>query len=171
MHRVRQGLRGLFGFAFQPDYALAERYLTPDMMVVFKEMSRGEQLHSLHVLRDVLAQASHTPHDLAVAALMHDSGKSRYQVSTLGKTYAVALREIAPGLHQYLAREGPESWLARPCAVAVQHAKWSAEIMTKLGANERIIWLVRNHQSKPEKWEDHPNAHLMRRLQAADNAN
>src|SRR4051812_25423001 len=95
VYRLQQGVRALFAFSQPVEISLAERYLSPSLMALFQQMDRGEQLHSLAVLRDVLAQGD-TPNDLAVAALLHDVGKSRYPIGVWQKTLAVMVRALVP---------------------------------------------------------------------------
>jgi len=67
LYRIKQGLSSLFAFTRSVDFDLAERYLNSAQMTLFRRFKRGEQLHSLNVLRTLLAQ-DETPHDLALAA-------------------------------------------------------------------------------------------------------
>lgn len=171
MQRIQQGVSALLAFARAVDYDLAARYLTSEQLALFKQMARAEQLHSLNVLRDVLAQADETPHDLAVAALMHDVGKSRRHLSVAQKTISVLVKRFWPALEQRLtADERTDFWHA-PFTVRRYHPKWSAELLAQRGASERAIWLAQHHQDDAATWQDHPNYPLLLRLQAADDAN
>src|SRR5690606_27724351 len=95
VYRFRQGIRSLLAFSQTVELPLAAEYLSPELLALFQKMRRSEQLHSLNVLREVLADGT-TPHDLAVAALLHDVGKSRYPMRTWQKTLAVLTRAISP---------------------------------------------------------------------------
>ena len=171
MQRIRQGVSALLAFAREVDYDLAAHYLTPQQLALFKQMARAEQLHSLNVLRDVLSQTDDTPQDLAVAALMHDVGKSKRHLSVAQKTASVLVKRFAPALEERLtAQERTDFWHA-PFTVRRYHPKWSAELLAEVGASEGSIWLARHHQDDATKWADHPNYALLLRLQAADDAN
>jgi hypothetical protein len=169
-YRVRQGLRALSAFAQTPDYALAEQYLAPPLMDVFRQMRRSEQLHSLNVLRALLREGD-TPLALTVAALLHDSGKSRFPLAVWQKTYAVIVRRFAPRLFERLSGGDPRHLLIRPFVVYTQHPAWSAELMTTAGASPDAIWLAAHHQEARARWQDHPLYHLLERLQRADDTN
>lgn len=169
-YRVRQGLQALSAFARTPDYGLAARYLAPPLMDVFRAMRRNEQLHSLNVLRALLAEGD-TPRDLAVAALLHDSGKSRYPLGVWQKTYAVLLRRLFPRLFERLSSGNPHNLLIRPFVVYVHHPDWSAELMTTAGATPDAVWLAAHHQENRTHWQNHELFHLLERLQRADDAN
>ncbi len=171
MYRIQQAVRALFAFTQDVDTALTVRYLSSRQMVLFDNMRHSEQLHGLHVLQDVLAQDTDTPHDLAVAALLHDVGKSRYTLRVWQKTLAVLVEKLAPPLFRRWSREDGDSYWRRPFILKVHHPAWSATMLAATGASERAIWLVAHHQDDAGQWDNHPHVHLLKRLQKADDAN
>lgn len=170
VNRLRQGLRSLFAFAFPVDLEAAAQVLTADQLTLFCRMTRGEQLHSLSVLRDIEAQGP-TPPELAAAALMHDVGKSRYHMRVWQKTLVVLVRGLSHRLYLKLAHSSEQHWLARPFVVAQYHGAWGAQLLAEIGSDERTRWLVAQHDKNPEKYRDHPDYPLLVRLQQADVAN
>lgn len=173
--RIQQGLSALLAFRQEVDYALAAQHLNAEQMTLFKQMAKSDQLHSLNVLRDVLAQADAPPHDLAVAALLHDVGKARKHLSVWQKTVSVIVASQFPVLDERLCvddiGEGPiQTWRA-PFIVRRHHPAWSGRMLAQTGASERAIWLVTHHADTSERWLDHPHHALLKRLQAADDAN
>lgn len=170
-YRLRQGLWALFAFARPIDDALVATYLSPPLLTLFCQMRHSEQLHALNVLRAVLRQADDTPDELAVAALLHDVGKSRYPLPIWQKTVAVAIHTVAPSLFYRLAAGDPDRLSARPFAVKAHHPAWSAAMLARTGVNQRTLWLVAHHQDHPDRWRDHPDAPLLARLQRADDTN
>lgn len=171
MHRLKQGGRALLAFAQPLDEALAARTLSPAHFTLFRSLSRPEQLHSLNVLRDVLAQSEHTPHDLAAAALLHDCGKSRYALATWQKTLAVLVRAFLPGVEASLSQDERLSFWRAPFVVRKYHPAWGAEMLRDIGASPRLIWLVEHHADPVEGWQGHPDVTLLARLKRADDAN
>jgi hypothetical protein len=169
-HRLRQGLRALFAFSRTVDYALAAPYLTDEQLRLFKQMRRGEQLHSLNVLRGVLAQGD-TPPDLALAALLHDVGKIRYPLRLWQKTVAVLTRAFIPALSGRLSAGDPSRWISRPFVVYAHHPAWGADLLAQTGASENALWLVAHHADNAEHWRTHDQYPLLKRLQAADDQN
>lgn len=170
VYRIRQGLRTVLAFSQPVEVSLAAEYLTPDLLALFEQMRRGEQLHSLNVLRHVLAQGA-TPRDLAVAALLHDVGKTRYPLRTWQKTLAVLVRALSPAWFSRWSKGDPANMWMRPFVVYVQHPAWGANMIAAAGASETAVWLVDHHQDSTEHWESHPNVPLLRRLQQADDKN
>jgi hypothetical protein len=169
--RLQQGLRALFAFSQSIDYSRAEPFLNEKEMALFRRLSKSEQLHSLNVLRDVLAQASETPSDLAVAALLHDAGKSRWKLAVWQKTISVLVKKLLPEWDEKLRREeGLNIWTA-PFVVRRHHPKWSGELLSEIGSSEAATWLATHHADNAEQWQNSPYYEMLLRLQAADNKN
>lgn len=171
MYRVQQGLHALLAFSRPVDEALAKQYLSPAQMTLFQSMQRSEQLHSLNVLRSVLAQAPETPHALAVAALLHDVGKSRYPLAVWQKTFAVLVRAANGSLAKRLSDGDARNILVRPFVVSAHHPAWSAEMLRPTNPSETALWLVEHHADDLHLWDDHADVALLKRLKAADDLN
>lgn len=169
-YRIRQGVRALFAAARPADDRLAAEHLPPPLLALFRQMRPGEQLHSLNVLRVVLAQGEASP-PLAIAALLHDVGKIRCPLAVWQKTLAVLVCAFLPAwFRRWSLGDARRFWL-RPFVVYVQHPKWSAELLTQAGAPPDAIWLCEHHADNADQWSHHPLYHMLKRLQAADDAN
>lgn len=169
-HRIRQGVRALFAFSRPVDYALAGQYLSPPLLALFRQMRRSEQQHSLNVLRGLLAEGN-VSSDLAVAALLHDIGKTRYPLMIWQKTLPVLVGIVSKSLVRRWSDGDPRNPFLRPFVVYVHHPAWSAELIAAAGASERAVWLARHHQDALSQWQTHPDRELLRRLQQADDLN
>ena len=170
VYRLQQGVKALFAFSRPVDWALAERYLSPPLLAMFRQMNRDEQLHSLAVLRDVLAQGD-TPNDLAVVALLHDVGKSRYPISVWQKTMAVMVRVLVPSAYTRWSKGSPLNLWERPFVVYEQHPLWSADLLRAAGASEAACWLAAHHASRDETALTPIQMEWLGRLQQADDQN
>ncbi|MCY4023435.1 MAG: HD domain-containing protein [Anaerolineaceae bacterium] len=162
--RLRQGLNALLAFSRPVDQALAERHLSPELQQCFGRLRRSEQLHSLRVLRALQAEDSPGP-DLAVAALLHDLGKTRWPFPLWQRVLVVVLPRLAPALARRLARGSEADPLVRPFLLHEQHPAWGARMARAAGASERAAWLIENHEGKAVDDEE------LARLRAADERN
>ena len=169
--RIKQGLRGLFAFMQTVDRDVLTRYLNEDQRALFNRLQHSEQLHAMNVLKTVLAQEADTPHDLAVAALLHDVGKIRYPLRIWQKTLVVLARRFLPGRYARWASSDESTRWKRPFIQAEQHPAWGAELAAQAGVNEQTRWLIRHHADKMDEHSAHPFVAFLHRLQAADDAN
>ena len=169
-NRIEQGVRALIAGATPIDLLLARTYLSPKELDAFLNMSRADQLHSLKVLRTVLSQRESTPQPLAVAALMHDVGKSRYHLTVWQKTVAVLVKRLISPLSDLLGREENLSLWRAPFVVRSHHARWGVEVLQECGTDEVASWLVQHHQTDILALVEHPHTDLLERLQRADDA-
>ncbi|MEP7287718.1 MAG: HD domain-containing protein [Chloroflexota bacterium] len=167
--RLRQGLRALASPFLSVDFEMAAKVLSPSLMVLFRQMRRSEQQHSLNVLRTLRGWGYDEP-PLMVAALLHDVGKSRVPYHLWDRVLVVLARNAAPNAVEQWGAFSPTGWY-RPFAVSVQHPQWSAEMVKAAGADPVTIELIVDHQC----YLDHSPKDLTERmlwaLQTADNAN
>jgi hypothetical protein len=170
-YRLKQGLRDILAFTRSVDADLVRAHLSEAQYALFSRMTHAEQLHSVNVLRTVLAQEPETPPDLAVAALLHDVGKSRYPLNVAERTLAVALKRLLPRHEARMSERERFDRLHAPFVVRRHHPRWSADLLRMTGGTPRAIWLVEHHADDPAQWQHHPDAPLLARLQRADNAN
>ncbi len=168
--RLRQGVRALIAFSRPVDYALAAAHLTEAQMALFRRMRRVEQLHSLNVLRALRAGGA-LDRDLAVAALLHDVGKSCYPLALWQKVAAVLLRRFIPRAAERWSRADPATPWTRPFVVYAHHPAWSADLLRAADSAENAVWLADHHQDDPARWRDHPLYPALLRLQTADDRN
>ena len=170
IRRIRQGIRAIVSPALHIDYEMASRFLSPQQMSLFRRMQRSEQLHSLSVLRSVLAQGE-TSSDLAVAALLHDIGKVTYPMRIWQKTLVVLVRRMLPDMHQRWSKGNIQNRFKQASIVAVHHPQWSAQIMKTNGASDATVWLIEHHADAAAQWRSHPCYEALVRLKTADDQN
>mgnify|MGYP001167402724 CR=1 FL=1 len=169
LYRVRQGLRALFAFAYPVDYAQVERFLSPALLAHFRAMRHSEQLHSLRVLEAVRHGGDLTS-GLAVAALLHDVGKSRYPMSLWQRTLPVLVKRFLPQIFARLSAGDPTRRWQRGFVVYAHHPAWSADIIAENDGPADAVWLAAHHADDPAQWREHPLYEQLCRLQAADDS-
>jgi hypothetical protein len=170
-YRLKQGLRDILAFTRSVDTSVVRAHLTEAQYALFSRMTHAEQLHSVNVLRAVLAQSPETPPDLATAALLHDVGKSRYPLNVAERTLAVVITRFFPHQEARLSQKERFDRLHAPFVVRRHHPRWGADMLRMTGGTPRAVWLVEHHADDPRQWQHHPDAALLARLQRADNAN
>ena len=74
-------------------------------------------------------------------------------------------------MSQRLSRDEAPGALRNPFIVSRRHPKWGGEILRACGSDSELIWLVEHHQAEASELRAHPGYALLKRLQAADNAN
>jgi putative nucleotidyltransferase with HDIG domain len=151
------------------DLALVRQYLIPELLGLFERMSSTDQVHSVQVLRTLLEEGEDHP-DLLAAALLHDVGKSLHRPSALERIVVVLTQSLAPG---FLKRwgQGPATGWRRPYVIAVQHARWGAEMVARTGGSETLVELIRSHQDPPLDAPGTDRERLLQKLQLADGKN
>jgi putative nucleotidyltransferase with HDIG domain len=128
--------------------AIATR-LGPALNGLFHQMSPAEQAHAYRVAQALLA-AGHSEPDLIAAALLHDVGKVRAPLALWERTLVVLCGKLAPRLAERLGQSSNGArGLRRPFVTASQHAAWGADMVRQAGASDRVVALIRCHQSTP----------------------
>ncbi len=134
-HRINQGLRAVFALGHPVDYDAVAEVLSPPLMRLYCRMRRVEQLHSLRVMRTLVAHGQTDP-DLLVAALLHDCGKSRYRFTLPERVLVVLVKRLAPAAYARGSMGEPDGW-RRMFVIAARHPQWSADDMQAAGASTR----------------------------------
>ena len=141
---------------------------SPELRALFRQMSPGEQRHSLTVLKQVDAQYPSAPPELRQAALLHDVGKTVAPLNIVERVWVVVGRKLFSHTWQRWGQGQPRSW-RKAFVVACQHARWGADLAAQAGAGPLVSNLIRRHQTpvtRSATLEDE----LLKHLQAADNA-
>lgn len=169
--RVKQGVRAIFAFRHTIEDQQLGEILTPEQIEIFRLLPHVEQVHSLNVLNTVRQQSADVPHDLAVACLLHDVGKSRFPLALWQKSLAVILKALMPKRFERWSKgEHGDNW-RQMFTVRENHPRWSVELVQHTDITERALWLILHHGHDLEQFTTHPYHELLRRLKQADDAN
>jgi hypothetical protein len=168
-YRASQTLRVLLAKPGSEDLALADQHLPPNLGVLFHQMSRGDQVHGLRVLRSLLARSEGDP-DLLAAALLHDVGKSRVRMRLWERILIVVVSWLAPGRVRDWGEGQLNSW-RRPFVISVHHPAWGAEMIRQAGGSQQLVALVLRHQEHLPPDPTREIDRLLYRLQEADGLN
>ena len=145
IYRFRQFRQAHSDVPDSQSLARAERFLTPDLFALFSQMLPFEQAHSLRVYEGIQGEGF-TQTDLLTAALLHDVGKVRVPLRPWQRAVAVLLKKFAPSDYQRIGDAAiPNRWNAG-VVVAVQHARWGAEMAAQAGASPLAVDLILHHQ-------------------------
>jgi putative nucleotidyltransferase with HDIG domain len=144
-HRIGQFFLYLSARLTPEDDALVASILPPALRPLFGQMSAGEQLHSLKVMR-WLREHGHVQPALLQAALLHDVGKSLAPINLVERVEAVLVRCLLPSAYARWAEAPPRGW-RKPFVTAVNHPEWGADLAAKAGASAQVVNLIRQHQN------------------------
>jgi HD-like signal output (HDOD) protein len=152
LHRTRQ-------IAFHARLAMKGRSLASDIphsigsrlqlgtMKEFSNLAAADQSHSVAVATELVRCGA--PEHLVTAGLLHDIGKARgcYRISVWHRIAHVLLGRFFPNaIVQLRSHTRPSRGAGTLWALAV-HDIVGAEVVRQLGYDERIQWLVRQHQT------------------------
>lgn len=138
-------------------------HLDEQARFLFMQMDPSDQRHALAVARTVMAKHGFQPGlpsaPLIQAALLHDAGKVRGDLSFLTRLAVGFLRRFSPGLQRRLAdREGGP--LARACYVDLHHPARGAYMARTFGVSPEVAALIRAHHDPPRPGEPKTLTHL-----------
>ncbi|WP_446898175.1 HDIG domain-containing metalloprotein [Clostridium sp. LBM24168] len=114
---------------------------------LFNRLSISEQKHSIKVAYDVekiCSERNINSELLLKAALLHDIGKIFKRFNIIDKSIMVLLDKITRSRIKKICNLSKMSKIS----VYYNHAELGANLLHKLGYNEYIIYLVRNHDNK-----------------------
>lgn len=175
LYRVRQFWLALQARPSAQDLSLAQTVLSPQQFALLCQMQPSEQAHSLNLLRQIQAQGE-SPHDLQVAALLHDAGKVRLPLRLWERVWVVIASTLAPAQVQHWGSQPilagkPLPFWQRSLAVACQHSEWGARLAEEAGVSPLAAALIRRHQQKIHSANSSLEDILLLRLQAVDDEN
>jgi hypothetical protein len=187
-YRIAQFLNGWRATVTTQDLALMEQVLSPvgrETVRLFTRMPVDAQAHSLRVLKSLQADEP-TPHELAVAALLHDVGKvaaddAGAYLGLWMRGPLVLLDAWHPDLLVWMSSPQPAASVRYALYVHNEHPQIGAAWAQEAGCTPLTCWLIAHHQDKTatvapaaatETTFDQTTArHCLARLQWADGRN
>jgi hypothetical protein len=177
-YRVSQFREAIWAAPEPTDLELAQTYLNPAQMELFARMHASEQAHSLRVFKQLLNEPleDENNHDLLVAALLHDVGKSCHPLALWERAVVVLIKRMFPRQSTRWGAVTPadddverSNW-RRPFIIAEQHPGWGAEMAAAVGSSPLATALILRHQTILSADAVTLEDRLLKRLQAADSA-
>ena len=151
------------------EMAVVTAVLTPNELALFQRFSLSDQQHSYRVL-GTLQAAGYTQSALLTAALLHDIGKTRYDLTIWERSLAVLLAMIWPQHVEHWGQEEGGRW-RRPFLIKAQHPAWGADMVAAVAGDPLAVSLIRRHQDVVGETADNEEDQLLRLLQWADDQN
>lgn len=171
LYRVRQFLGSLWLHITPDEQSELGRWLPPQAVALFRQMTLRDQRHSLNVLRRLQAAVPDQP-DLLAAALLHDAAKTAQpggRVRLHHRVLVVLTEAVRPGWVQQIARDKPGSW-RYPFYLHLHHPELGAHLAEQAGCSALTVELIRRHQHKLQHAPVSETERLLALLQAADDA-
>lgn len=131
------------------DYEFIHKYLTLEEIELFKKLSISEQFHCIRVANNAILQGSSVYklnksdiNKLIKVCLLHDIGKIQCKVNVFEKSIFVICNKLLNGkLISFSNRsEKINSYY--------YHPEKGADILSKMGYSDDIIYVIRNHHKK-----------------------
>lgn len=158
--RFRQVFAALTARWTAADTEFVSTWLTPAEQDLFYAMNLPDQRHAVSVAHTARTLAAGRPDAdivlLTRCALLHDVGKVKGDVSTFDKTFAVVAHRLAPGAATRWGRQGRGGRVANlrhALHVYFHHPERSATRLEAIGADARLVGIVRRHHEPPEPGE------------------
>lgn len=141
--RVEQFFCYLTASVDSEDKIYLHKHLNSDERDLFNKLAIHEQKHSINVARDVEKICRENSIDSSIlikAALMHDIGKIKEKLSLVEKSVIVILDSFSRGRLKKLSK-------IKKINIYYNHAEEGSNLLSKLSANEKLLYLVRNHDN------------------------
>ncbi len=163
--RILQFFRAMTAHVSTEDAAYVETYLSSAVRPLFFAQSVPDQCHSLRVARHAEAIAKSEQGTLDIpflvrCALLHDVGRKKGDLGTLGKSFAVLFARFCPALARDYGNGKRSGVLARKMNVYFHHAEMGADMLSNIGFLQEAK-IVRKHHEAPTD-DDPPELRILR---------
>ncbi len=144
-----------------------EKILSAAEADLFQAYSKNDSQHAVRVLNN-LPQSAQQSNSLLKAALLHDIGRSCWQLTVWDRCLIVLASRIFPRQSRSWGEkiDAPQRW-RRPFIARQWHAARGAEMAEAANSDRQTVTLIARHQEKPIKG-DGVVEQLLATLQEAD---
>jgi hypothetical protein len=143
--------------------------LSPAERELFYRFQESDQWHAYRVFA-TLKETGQLQPDLLAAALLHDVGKTKVNLSVWDRILIVITELLQPDKVKSWGQGNLQSW-KRPFVVRLRHAHWGAEMARSADSSARTIGLIRHHQDPVAQDSESIEDEMLRLLQRADDLN
>ena len=165
IRRIKQFFTAVSARLTEEDRAYVDRFVAPGLRELFMGMGVPEQRHALNVAytaqRLAAGRSDICLDRLLQAALLHDVGKRRGDISVADKVMTVLVDSLMPGAARRLAREEEGGGWRHALFIYYHHAGRGAKLLAVCGADPELVEWVRRHHEPPAP-EDAPELILLR---------
>jgi putative nucleotidyltransferase with HDIG domain len=170
--RAKQVWAALTARITADDQLYVAEYLNSREQGLFWQMDLPEQYHALRVAQTAMELAEAYPavdrELLRKAALLHDIGKMRGDISTADKIVTVLVHRFTPRMGRIIARPGKGNKIANlrhAFYIYGHHARRGAKSAANAGVEPAVVELIRRHHQKSA----HTDSVELKLLRKADN--
>lgn len=146
-YRIKQFYWNLYSKLDRYDLKFIECVLNKNELKLFNKLSISEQRHSVKVAYNVeriCIEENINSKLLLKAALLHDIGKIYKKTNVIDKSIMVLLDKLTRGKIKRFCNISKMSKIS----IYYNHAELGANLLYKIGCNEYIIYLVKNHHNE-----------------------
>lgn len=133
------------------DQSFVKEYLDDAGLFLFNQMSVVDQRHAVRVARFIIKEASFQRgidlQSLVQAALLHDLGKIKGEISRFHRIGVGLFRRLTPNLRQSWASKDRKSAFKYALYVDLVHPIRGAYMAESFGLDPRVVSLIRRHHS------------------------
>lgn len=131
------------------DYKFINKYLTLEEIQLFEKLSISEQFHCIRVANNAMEQGKNIYKlnkfdidKLIKICLLHDIGKIECRVNVLEKSILVICNRLLKDRLKSFSNK------SKKIDTYYFHAEKGADILSKIGYSDDIIYVIRNHHRK-----------------------
>ena len=151
LNRIRQFYAALGAKVQSQELQWVRDVLPPGLLELFYGMDSVDQRHALDVAVDAgkYAQPEVDEVLLTQAALLHDCGKQKGELSIILRAFVVLSTKLVPAKAQHYAKEGRPGTLGHALWLSYNHPQRGAEWARVAGADHKLCKLIAEHHLQP----------------------